>query len=430
MSRARKPPVERQQVRGIKHLRQITSLLQRLHNDATGRDRAHNRQLFFDQYASLVLLAMFSPAIDSLRAIGQASATDKVRKLLGCSSRASLGSLSEAARVFDPSLLLQVVGELSQQLQPLAKDPRLKDIDKTLTLCDGTLLRALPRLAESMWKHSRSGNAMHGWRMHCQFELDRHVPSGAVPPGGVQLTPYAAGDESAVLAANLQPGRCYVMDRGYFDYRLLEGIVAAGSDYVCRVKKSIAYQPLRQRRFGRRELSAEAIAAAGVVRDMIVRAGSGPRKRLNHPLRLIRLIVEVQPRGARGEGRPNKPPQRQVLLIATNLLDVPPELIALVYRYRWTIELFFRFFKQVLGCRHLISDDPRGIRIQCYCAVIACMLLQLWTGKKPDKDMHRMIGFYLCGWATEQEVLDWANRPDNTGVKLRAKEALWKKLGY
>jgi len=84
----------------------------------------------------------------------------------------------------------------------------------------------------------------------------------------------------------------------------------------------------------------------------------------------------------------------------------------------------------VLGCRHLISDDPDGITIQCYCAVIACMLLQLWTGRKPDKAMHRMIGFYLSGWADEADVLAWANRPDHTGVKLRAKDALWKKLGY
>jgi len=139
--------------------------------------------------------------------------------------------------------------------------------------------------------------------------------------------------------------------------------------------------------------------------------------------------VPVQPRGARGEGKPQAPPRTEVLRIATNLLHVPAEIVALVYRYRWTVELFFRFFKQVLGCRHLFSDDPRGITIQCYCAVIACMLLQLWTGKKPDKAMHRMINFYLCGWATADDVLAWANRPDRTGVKLRAKAELWKKLG-
>ena len=48
-----------------------------------------------------------------------------------------------------------------------------------------------------------------------------------------------------------------------------------------------------------------------------------------------------------------------MLRIATNLLDVPAEIIALIYQYRWTIEIFFRFFKHVLGCRHLISQDVR-----------------------------------------------------------------------
>jgi hypothetical protein len=419
MARARKSKLQREQVKGLKHLRQITSLLRRLHADATARDKAHNRRLFYDEYAGLVLLTMFSPAIDSLRGIQQASEMPKVRKLLGC-SRASLGSLSEAARVFDPDLLLEVIAELGQELAPLAKDPRLKDVAGTLTLCDGTLLKALPRLAESMWKHSRTGNVMHGWRMHTQFELDRHVPTE------VQLTPYRCqGDEPAVLLRSLQPGRCYVMDRGYFSYGLFNGIVQTGSDYVCRVKKTIGVIELIEQR----DLTADA-RAAGVVRDRVVRAGSTPDKRADHPLRLVEVRVQVRPRGARGEGKPQLPPRTEVLLIATNLLDVPAELIALIYRYRWTVELFFRFFKQILGCRHLISDDPGGITIQCYCAVIACMLLQLWTGRKPDKAMHRMVNFYLCGWASEDDVLAWLSKPDNTGVKLRAKDALWKKLGY
>jgi len=417
---ARKPELDAEQVRGLKHLRRIDKLLGRLHEDATARDRAGNRTLFYDQYAGLVLLAMFSPALDSLRAIGRASAMPKVRKLLGC-SRASLGSLSEAARVFDPGLLLEVIAELGQELTPLARDPRLTDVRKTLVLCDGTLLKALPRLAGSMWKHSRTGNAMHGWRMHCRFELDRHVPVG------VELTGYHnAGDrdERAVLARGLTGGCCYVMDRGYFSYGLFNGVVAAGSDYVCRVKKCIGYAVGQER-----EPTADA-RAAGVVRDVIVAAGSRAGQRADHPVRLVEVHAQVQPRGTRGEGRPQLPPKTEVLLIATNLLDVPAEVVALVYRYRWTVELFFRFFKQVLGCRHLVSDDPGGVTIQCYCAVIACMLLQLWTGRKPDKDMHRMIGFYLSGWCGEAEVLAWLSEPDNTGVKRRAKEEMWKTLGW
>jgi IS4 transposase len=50
---------------------------------------------------------------------------------------------------------------------------------------------------------------------------------------------------------------------------------------------------------------------------------------------------------------------------------------------RGIIELFFRFFKQILGCRHLYFHSENGIKLQAYCAIIACMLLCLWTGRIP-----------------------------------------------
>jgi hypothetical protein len=405
-------------VRGVKYLDRVMPLLARLHDDATARDTAGNRTLFYDQYAALVLLHCFSPAMASLRAIQQASTLKKVRRLLGCPAF-SLSSLSEASRVFDPALLEQVIVELSGELKPIARDPRLRDIERTLVLCDGTLLRALPRLAEAMWKHSRTGNEMYAWRMHGQFELDRHAPTD------VALTPYRCqGDEPAVLKAKLKSGCCYVYDRGYFDYGLFNAVVDVGSDYVGRVKKSIAFDVTEER-----TLTPEA-RAAGVVRDAVVTAGSARDRRAAHPLRLVWVEAQVHPRSARGEGKAG-PPKTELLLIATSLLDAPAELIALIYRYRWTIEIFFRFFKHLLGCRHLISDDPRGITIQCYCAVIACLLLNLWTGRKVNVATYRMVHWYLGGLADEAELLAHLNKPPpNTGVRLRAKAALWKKMGW
>jgi hypothetical protein len=84
---------------------------------------------------------------------------------------------------------------------------------------------------------------------------------------------------------------------------------------------------------------------------------------------------------------------------------VPTEIIALLYAYRWIIEIFFRFFKQLLGCRHLISHDQNGIEIQTYCAIIACMLISLWTGHKPTKRTYEMLCYYFVGLATEAELL-------------------------
>jgi hypothetical protein len=65
-----------------------------------------------------------------------------------------------------------------------------------------------------------------------------------------------------------------------------------------------------------------------------------------------------------------------------------------------------------------------------YAAVIACMMLNVLTGRKPGKWTVTLMSLYFAGWASEADVLRELTRPDNTGVKARAKDALWKKLGY
>ncbi len=68
-------------------------------------------------------------------------------------------------------------------------------------------------------------------------------------------------------------------------------------------------------------------------------------------------------------------------------------------------EIFFRFFKHMLGCRHLLSHDQNGIEIQTYCAIIACLLIALWTNKKPTLRKYEMICFYFIGLADEEELM-------------------------
>ena len=89
---------------------------------------------------------------------------------------------------------------------------------------------------------------------------------------------------------------------------------------------------------------------------------------------------------------------------------MPAEIIALLYHYRWTIEIFFRFFKHMLGCRHLLSHSVNGIEIQTYCAIIACMLINLWTGKKPTKRTYEMFCWYFMGVATMEELVEHIER--------------------
>ena len=104
-------------------------------------------------------------------------------------------------------------------------------------------------------------------------------------------------------------------------------------------------------------------------------------------------------------GKTNSYGRPETLLLATNRLDLDAELVALGYRYRWAIELFFRWFKCILGCKHLLSTDAEGITIQVYLGIIASLLISIWTGKKPTKRTWEMLQFYFSGWATEDELM-------------------------
>ena len=76
-----------------------------------------------------------------------------------------------------------------------------------------------------------------------------------------------------------------------------------------------------------------------------------------------------------------------------------------IYCYRWQIELFFKWMKSSLGNRHLIAESPAGVAIQTYSALIAALMLQLLTGKRPTKRAMELIRFYMMGHAELEEVV-------------------------
>jgi IS4 transposase len=234
--------------------------------------------------------------------------------------------------------------------------------------------------------------------LHTHFEVERGLP--------VRIDVTGAGnqgeaDERVVLRKALEADRCYLMDRGYAQFALFNAIAAKGSSYVCRVRDNTVHDLVEARPL------TEAAQEAHVLFDAVVGLGAGrkPEDRPQHPLRLV--FVQTTPHFKRGKqgGGTAGPGSDGVLRLATNLLDVPAEVIAFLYQQRWLIEIFFRFLKHILGCRHLLSTHPAGVEIQAYCAIIACLLIALWTGKKPTKRTYEMICFYFIGWADEEELL-------------------------
>lgn len=371
------PKFGERDLEGFKMFELLQPLLQQLHDAGTERDRAGNRRLFFDQYASLGLLYFFNPVVTSLRGIQQASGFRKVQRELNV-SRCSLGSLSEAARVFDAELLKPIIGGLAAQLKPLHKGPEAEAL-KNLTAVDGSLLPALPKMAWALWNYEDKKAA----RLHLHFEVLKAAPVKAEITAGKSC-------EKKSLHRMLEAGRLYVIDRGYEQFRLFQDVIDIGSSFICCVRDQMTWKILRERPLS------EAARAAGVVFDAEVDLGGKKAKGvLRQPLRVVQVRTD----------KTDKNGEPVLLTLVTNRLDLDAELVSLAYRYRWQIELFFRWLKCILGCRHLLSTCQNGVEIQVYLALIASLLISLWVGRKPTKRTYEMLCFYFLGVVELDELM-------------------------
>jgi hypothetical protein len=384
----KKPPIREKDIQGFKYLDAFFKTLTRFH-DVKGHQ---NRKLHYDQYLALLLLYFFTPVLTSLRGIQQATTLEKIQKRLGIKNT-SLGSLSEASHVFDAKLLNPLLAELAKQTLPREKDPELKQIQQLIRAVDGTLLPALPKMLWALWQDDQHRAA----KLHLEMDIFNHVPTAAVITDG-------NGNEKKILRTLLAPNTIYLIDAGYAEYKLMDDIIAAQSSFVIRLKDNADYLILEEKTLTENDI------AAGIQRDIVVRLGCKSKQNdCPEPLRIIELFHKGDQNDHRHSKASSKKTSRTkeldyTLLLATNLLDLPAEIIALLFTRRWQVELFFRWFKHVLRCNHLVALSQNGLTIQVYCALISGMLITLWTGRKPTKRTFEMISLNFMGWASDEEL--------------------------
>jgi len=326
------------------------------------------RTLFAGHYVSLLLFGLLNPVLKTARALCAASHFERVQAESGGPS-VSLGSFSAMQQVVEPELLAGILHEMSAEALPQFGDDRVRQHVQELIANDGTLLPALPRMAWALWQNPRN----RAGKLHLEFSVWRQVP--------VEFTVTAGNtSERAVWKRKLRKGACSVNDRNYsHDYRLIKDVQKAQASFVLRLHNNAVFTPLETAR-----VLSEADRQAGVVEDIQVRLGSdpdGPEGRL----------VRVEADG-------------HIFLLFTNLEKLEAELVALIYRYRWQIELFFKWIKCVLGCRHWMAESIEGLTLQIYCALIASVLLVLWTGRKPTKRQWEALQLYWLGCVTLEEL--------------------------
>jgi hypothetical protein len=365
------PPLSEKDLGHWKLLRSFRQHLEAVFGtDGLDNDR---RELQAADYLSLFLFGLLNPVAQTLRGLAEASLLQRVQQEV-CSRAVPRATFSEAQHVLEPALLERLFGQLSAQIPSDGVEPRLEQWQWLAR--DGSLFRALPRMAWALHGAGAKGAPNRAVRLHLSLHVLEDKPvQAAVRPG--------RDCERAVWESQLEKGAGYIGDR-YFgeNYQLFQRLQRQGCAFVIRLLDAAVICIEEEL-----PLSA-ADQAAGVVRQAWAHLGCQPRYR-SMRLRLVWI----------------KTPQ-QTLVLATNLCPqaLAAELVGELYRKRWRIELFFRWVKCILGCGHWLAESRQGVTLQIYLALIAALLLQLYTGRRPTKRMMELIRFYLMGWATGAEL--------------------------
>jgi hypothetical protein len=340
----------------------------------TATEQDERRTLFAEDYFCSYLFAMLNPVLTSLRSLCHVSHCRKMREV--AAAPFSPAAFSAGQHVFAPQILEKVVRQLAQENQGRGQggDGRVRQALQALTAVDGTVLRAVPRMA---W--APAGGPGTALKLHLHFNVFDQIPEAwTITPGHVS--------EPKVLAQMVKPGALIVADRNYgHDFALLTRLRAQGIQFVLRLFNNLVLEPV-----GPERPLTEADRRAGVVWDRQVRFGvhgDGP----------VFRVVRVEAHG-------------DVFHLVTTREDLSAELIGLIYRQRWQIELFFKWIKTILNCRHWLAESPAGVQTQIYCVLIASLLLMLWTGQRPNKRMVESLQWYWTGLATEEDLVTLLQR--------------------
>ena len=366
-------------LQGFKLLERFREIFATLDARRTHSQRELDPRRKFDasDYFSMVLFTLLNPVVDTMRGLCEASKLDEYQSRTGL-PKVSLGSFSEAQSVFDPELAAAVLRELMKDVvgdppESLARAMR----GRNLEAIDSSLWEVLPRMGWAHWRDQFS-TKQNAVRLHLRWRL---FEPGA---GGAKLVAARECERSVLRHGLLEPGVVYVGDRNYSgDYDLLRRMDEIGASFVVRLQDHSVIEEIE------RIPVSEKDSKRGITHHQ--RVALGWRDAKDNGWRLVRLVPG---------------PGREHIVILTNLPleEVGGWELCEIYKLRWTIELFFRWLKCLLPCRHWLAESQDGVATQVYCALIAALLLSKRGGKLPTKRMMERLRFWMMGWATDEEL--------------------------
>ena len=283
---------------------------------------------------------------ESLRDI-EACLKAQSRKLyhMGIRSKVARSTLADANENRDWRIYADFAQSLIQTARRLYADEDLGlELDNTVYALDATTVDLC--LTVFPWAHFRQTKA--AVKLHTLLDLRGNIPSF------IHISDGKLHDVNVLDMLLPEPGAFYVMDRGYLDFERLYQLDQESAFFVIRAKSNLQF---------RRLYSSSVDKSTGLRCDQtIMLTGFYTAQYYPDKLRRIKFY----------DGETDK---RFVFL--TNNFSLSALTITELYRYRWQVELFFKWIKQHLRIKSFFGTSKNAVKTQVWIAVSVYVLVAI-----------------------------------------------------
>ena len=223
-------------------------------------------------------------------------------------------------------------------------DPFAVELEHTVYALDSTTID----LCLSLFPWARFRKRKAAVKLHTLLDLRGNIPSF------IKITDGKRHDVHILDELIPEPGSYYVMDRGYLDFTRLHAFSLRLAFFVTRAKTNLRYRRVNSRPVDK---------TTGVRADQtIVLTGINTAEHYPDKLRRVRFF-DVE--------------NKKKLVFLTNDFSLPPESIALLYKQRWQVELFFRWIKQHLRIKAFFGTSENAVKTQVWIAISVYVLVAI-----------------------------------------------------
>ncbi|MBU5445611.1 MULTISPECIES: IS4 family transposase [Paenibacillaceae] len=349
----------------------IVNFQQRI--DETDQDK-YVKKLTTKAYLLLFLHAQLQQR-EGLRAIADDVLSKEFQQELGLSS-ISPSQLSRKNNQVEPALLEEIFVDLVQQIQSVSGNTH--SLRKDIKIIDSTTIGLC--LQKYKWATFRKTKA--GIKIHLRLVFANQED---VYPDKISLTYAKSNDRTQMESLIDEIGAMYVFDRGYVDYEKFDEYTDKGIFFASRLKDNAEVRHLH---------TFQLPPESTVLSDSMILLGT-PQKRVDNVLRLIETL----------DSKGNR------IRIITNRFDLEADELSDIYRWRWQIELFFKWLKQHVKIKTFYGTSDNAVRNQVFLALIAYCLLLLVKRERNSQhsllQISRWLKVFL--WQTFEQ---WIGRMD------------------